>query len=612
MGAIDDMKSTLTQSALDALCEKFHIPNTVHLKLPGRNNRIRNSPTGKISLSVIAAAKVSHFEILRRVHGFVPTVGNFRSRYYEFDDDVYSFFLTDDDEEMDLFAFINHADPTKVRIGENKIKEGKTQLLESTRVRVVPLVGINDQGNQNDDVEDARNQNDDVQDARNNDEVPATVAEKSKESKKKRKATGGASSSSLPPKKLRDSHGTPRAVASTGGKSTTALQSLLEGSTLAVEVGVAAAAIAPFVTSFVSFTPEHPPCHSSSNVTDAEVSSVAMSLVLDPPIMTTVIATTVIADTSSTSVPRAGHESVHHTLFADSASMGEANPDITGPSYPAGTELSTDSFYVSQDMDSETLHQTYVPKWNTTYDSTLDDLDVFCSVIDHLAPPVLFSQLRSMDHDQLLVKFNVGAARQTCLSSEVKLWLEHDLRDRKKLEGRCTECQVASLESQKDSLINQVSSLESTCSGFRNQVSGYELFKEQYEAVQDEQVKILSDKVAGIDADLMGMALHLDEEFYPRLLTTIAGRRWILSCGLRLVVMKCLQSPEYLAALGRAIGRTIDKGMQDGLVASIDHGKAGRGLADIAAYNPSTEASYVLAVNALRVMDFPLLAQLAS
>ncbi|GKG57095.1 hypothetical protein Tco_0582446, partial [Tanacetum coccineum] len=34
-----------------------------------------------------------------------------------------------------------------------------------------------------------------------------------------------------------------------------------------------------------------------------------------------------------------------------------------------------------------------------------------------------------------------------------------------------------------------------------------------------------------------------------------------------------------------------------------------RGLADVAADNPSAEANYVSAMNALRVMDFPLLAQ---
>ncbi|GJY63010.1 hypothetical protein Tco_0464470 [Tanacetum coccineum] len=142
--------------------------------------------------------------------------------------------------------------------------------------------------------------------------------------------------------------------------------------------------------------------------------------------------------------------------------------------------------------------------------------------------------------------------------------------------------------------------MEATCFGLRDKVAGYKLFKEQVEAMQDEQVKVLSDRVAHIDSDLMDMALHMDEEFYPRYLTTIAGRRWILSRGLKLVIMKCLQSSEYLSALGGALGCAIDKGMQDGLKAGVDHGKAGRGLDVIAAYDPSAEANFVSAVDALQ------------
>nr|GEW05231.1 hypothetical protein [Tanacetum cinerariifolium] len=37
--------------------------------------------------------------------------------------------------------------------------------------------------------------------------------------------------------------------------------------------------------------------------------------------------------------------------------------------------------------------------------------------------------------------------------------------------------------------------------------------------------------------------------------------------------------------VGGVIDRAIDKGIQDGLKADIDHGKAGRGLAKVAAYN---------------------------
>ncbi|GKF35471.1 hypothetical protein Tco_0108671 [Tanacetum coccineum] len=176
------------------------------------------------------------------------------------------------------------------------------------------------------------------------------------------------------------------AGASIARKSLAVLQGLLDSSTLAVEVEVTVAATVPFVTSSVSLTPErkgggrtdsvtgpnlrtqHPTerfvvlsyssCHSSSNVAYAEVSSIARSPVPVPPIMTTAVATTIVVDRSSFSVPRADNEPVHHTLFVDSASIGEANQYIAGPSHLVGTKLFADSFFVSQDMDSETLHQT--------------------------------------------------------------------------------------------------------------------------------------------------------------------------------------------------------------------------------------------------------------
>ncbi|GKC34382.1 hypothetical protein Tco_1046766 [Tanacetum coccineum] len=74
MGTIDSLKYVLTQSALDALYEKYHIPDYFHPQLPAPNSRIRNSPAGKI--------------------------------------------------EMDLFAFIHYADPTTVMIRERQIREG--------------------------------------------------------------------------------------------------------------------------------------------------------------------------------------------------------------------------------------------------------------------------------------------------------------------------------------------------------------------------------------------------------------------------------------------------------------------------------------------------------
>nr|GEV83281.1 hypothetical protein [Tanacetum cinerariifolium] len=64
---------------------------------------------------------------------------------------------------------------------------------------------------------------------------------------------------------------------------------------------------------------------------------------------------------------------------------------------------------------------------------------------------------------------------------------------------------------------------------------------------------------------------------------------------------------DYLAALGKAIGRAIDKGMQDRLMAGIDHRKAERGLTYVTAYNPFMAANYLSAINSLRAVDLPSL-----
>nr|GFA76417.1 hypothetical protein [Tanacetum cinerariifolium] len=455
-------------------------------------------------LSVIAGAKVSHFEILCRVYGFVPTV------------------------EMDLFAFINHADPTKVRIREREVAEGEVPLLQVTRGRVVPLAGVNDQGN-GEHIIDVGGI-----DVVANDEVQAIVANKPQRVRKKRKVADGASGSGLPPKKLKDNHGTFGIGANTGGKSVSTLQSFLKGSTFPVEVGVTAVATVPFVTSsvtpdFISRTglrTRHPAkrfvfssdsSHDLNvNATDDEVTSVIMSSMQPPPVLTAAVATTIIA--GATFAP------VHKS------------------------DLSARSFYVSQDMDPETLRQ-----------------------------------LWGIDYEQLFTEFNVGTARQVCFSAEIRMRLEHELRGRQSFEGKCAmqanwlkemDVKIASLKAQlslKEAeateaihlrvLEGHIVALESAVVSKDVELASSNAQVAKVEAMQDEYVNVLSDRVASIDSDLMEMALHMDEEFYPH-----------------------------------------------GLAAGIDYGKVRRSLVDVSAYNPFVEADYVAAINALRAMDFPFLA----
>ncbi|GKB33346.1 hypothetical protein Tco_0872747, partial [Tanacetum coccineum] len=58
--------------------------------------------------------------------------------------------------------------------------------------------------------------------------------------------------------------------------------------------------------------------------------------------------------------------------------------------------------------------------------------------------------------------------------------------------------------------------------------------------------------------------------------------------------------------------KAVEKGMQEGLSAGITHGATGRVLTDVAAFNPSTEASYLSALQRLQNANFSLIAELKS
>nr|GFD22702.1 nonaspanin [Tanacetum cinerariifolium] len=52
--------------------------------------------------------------------------------------------------------------------------------------------------------------------------------------------------------------------------------------------------------------------------------------------------------------------------------------------------------------------------------------------------------------------------------------------------------------------------------------------------------------------------------------------------------------------------------MQVGLAAGIDHGREGRSLIDVVAYNPSTKANFNSALWEIRELDYPLLTEFKS
>ncbi|GJR03295.1 hypothetical protein Tco_0526279 [Tanacetum coccineum] len=138
-------------------------------------------------------------------------------------------------------------------------------------------------------------------------------------------------------------------------------------------------------------------------------------------------------------------------------------------------------------------------------------------------------------------------------------------------------------------------------------------FKEKAEAQQEEQAHVLYNRVAELEAHVMDVSGRLEGEFYPTYLTTLAGRRWFLTYGIQLAVLKCFKSPEYQGILGHALGRAVDFGMQEGLEAGYENGVAGTPLSAVEAYNPEdARTSYFDAVRALEDVDFLLVNLLKS
>nr|GEV93629.1 hypothetical protein [Tanacetum cinerariifolium] len=150
------------------------------------------------------------------------------------------------------------------------------------------------------------------------------------------------------------------------------------------------------------------------------------------------------------------------------------------------------------------------------------------------------------------------------------------------------DAQVTTVKLQNDNLVGQVRELEISSAGLQEKVAAYEGFVSQLEKFQDEKLEEVNENFNKLCTDFVEMTLHLEEKFYPHLLTTISG------------------------PLGAAISKAVEKGMHEGLSAGITHGAEGRQLADVAAYNPFAKAGYLSALQHLQSVNFSLIAELKS
>ncbi|GJV61187.1 hypothetical protein Tco_1467287 [Tanacetum coccineum] len=259
-------------------------------------------------------------------------------------------------------------------------------------------------------------------------------------------------------------------------------------------------------------------------------------------------------------------------------------------------------------------------KLRSVVDEQTELLKVKNEEIENLKAQLLLKEAEAAEAILLRAEASKFEAIEKSLQDEVKILRDHNTtleKEKSELDVKVAdlatsvkvkEQEVADLDAQ----VAAVHELETSSAGLQEKVTTYEDCMGKLEEFQDERMRVVDDKFDKLYADFVEMTLHLEEKFYPRLLTTIAGRRWLLTYVVKLVIVKCLHSPKYLSVLGAAISKAIEKGMQDGLAAGITHGQEGRVLTDVAVFNHFMESDYISALQELQDVNFSLLAELKS
>ncbi|GJU95714.1 hypothetical protein Tco_1320470 [Tanacetum coccineum] len=167
--------------------------------------------------------------------------------------------------------------------------------------------------------------------------------------KKRKTLIVDAGGPSHPPKKLREDHKT-LSVPSIAGKSRSAVQRLLAGVVLNVEVRGEPIPILPFVTSFVSATPERESGDHTDFVTGLNLQTIRASQRSTVPLMMTV--TTVIPTVDSTAITK--EKTVKPSLFGvDSSSADRTDPTPGGFFDRTGSDFLVGGIRTVIDPDSD-------------------------------------------------------------------------------------------------------------------------------------------------------------------------------------------------------------------------------------------------------------------
>nr|GFA29740.1 hypothetical protein [Tanacetum cinerariifolium] len=283
----------------------------------------------------------------------------------------------------------------------------------------------------------------------------------------------------------------------------------------------------------------------------------------------------------------------------------------------AGDPKSKNTSFTSMVGSPESIYRS---EWGVTNDCLLDAPEACQDLVDHIATPGYFSELRHLHNDDFLKDCNINLARQVAMGSQLRLRFEQEAKLLKKSIAQVArrdkriharENEIKNLETLLETETNMKKTAEQV-STLQAQVTEEEKLKAAFEEFKQYEDKRVEKRCAEMDARLDALSIDFDEELYPHMLTAIAGRRWVIGHGLRLAIMKCGESTELRQVFVDVVSAGIAKGMSEGLKYGVEHEKANSSLEAIKIYDPEAEAKYIATLHALKDLKYPMVDQLKS
>ncbi|GKA16400.1 hypothetical protein Tco_0696147 [Tanacetum coccineum] len=276
----------------------------------------------------------------------------------------------------------------------------------------------------------------------------------------------------------------------------------------------------------------------------------------------------------------------------------------------------------------------YQPGWGVTNSCRLDTPDVCQDMVDHIVPPGYFSELRHLPNDEFLNQYNVNLVRQVAMGSQLRLRFKQEVRLLKKAKAQIArrdqriqarEEEITKLDQEVHGLRGQTKNLETLLEaeeGMRKtaeakntelmreieslhgkflgmqvnnqqltqqvsvlqaQVTGEEKIKAAFEEFKKYEDDRVNSRCAEMDARLDALSIDFDEELYPHMLTVNAGCQWVIRHGLRLAVIKCVESTKLRRAFADVVSAGVAK---------------------------EADAKYIAALHALKELKYPLVDEL--